>query len=150
MIHDLLENSACYESLNPRFKHAFDFLKTTDLANLPSGKMELDGKNLYVNVQEIEGKNAALVRMETHEQYIDIQIPVSGTELMGWIARKNLKQVTGDGYNVEKDVTFYADKTANLIIVQPFEFAIFFPEDGHQPGVGNGKWKKIIVKVKIT
>ena len=149
MVYDLLENSARYENLHPRFKQAFDFLKTADLADLPLGIIELDGKNLYANVQEIEGKTPDLARMETHEQYIDIQVTVSGMEWMGWIARKNLKQVAEE-YNAEKDMTFYDDKTANLIRVQPSEFVIFFPEDGHQPGIGDGKWKKIIVKVKIS
>jgi len=148
MVHDLLENAVYYEDLNPRFKEAFDFLKTADLASLPLGKIELDGKNLFAIVQEVEGKTADIARMETHEQYIDIQVPVSGIEMMGWIARKDLKQVTEE-YNPEKDITFYADKTANLIKVQPPEFVIFFPEDGHQPGVGEGKWKKIIIKVLI-
>ena len=146
MILDLVENSGRYESLNPRFKQAFDFLKTTDLATLPLGKIELDGNKLYVNVQEIEGKTSEVSRMETHNQYIDIQVPVSGTETMGWIARKKLKQVS-EAYNAEKDITFYADKTTNLIRVQPSEFIVFFPEDGHQPGIAEGKLKKIIVKI---
>jgi len=148
MILDLLENSTRYVNLNPRFKQAFDFLKTSDWLKLPLGIMELDGKNLYVNVQEIEGKTPELAIMETHNQYIDIQVPVSGTELMGWIPRKNLKQVMKE-YNAEKDVTLYADKTTDLLKVQPSEFAIFFPEDGHQPGIGEGKWKKIVIKVSI-
>ena len=149
MIHDLLENSALYESLNPRFKQAFDFLKTADLAALPLGIMELDGKNLFLNIQEIEGKTPDAALMETHEKYIDIQVTVSAPEKMGWIPRKYLKQVT-DEYNTEKDMTFYADKAAYIINVLPSEFVIFFPEDGHQPGIGEGKWKKIIVKIKIN
>jgi len=148
MIHDLLENSARYESLNPRFKQAFDFLKTSDLVNLPLGIMELDGKNLFVNVQEIEGKTCDVALMETHEKYIDIQVPISAKELMGWLPRKNLKQATNE-YNPEKDMTFYTDKAAYMINVNLSEFVIFFPEDGHQPGIGDGKWKKLIVKVKI-
>ena len=148
MVHSLLENSARYENLNPRFKQAFDFLKTADLISLPLGIMELDGKNLFVNVQEIDGKTPDVARIETHDAYIDIQVPISGTETMGWIARNNLKQVTNE-YNAEKDITFYADKTANLIHVQPYEFAIFFPEDGHQPCIAQGKLKKIVVKVII-
>jgi len=148
MIHDLVENTARYECLNPRFKQAFDFLKTTDWLKLPLGIMELDGKNLYANVQEIEGKTPDLVRMETHEKYIDIQVPITETEWMGWIPRKNLKQITSE-YDAEKDVAFYADKTTDLIMVQPSEFVIFFPEDGHQSGIGNGKWKKIVIKVLV-
>ena len=148
MILDLLENSNRYESLNPRFKQAFDFLKATDLANLPLGIMELDGKNLYVNVQVIDKKTPDVALMETHEKYIDIQVPVSGVELMGWIARKRLKQEI-EPYNPEKEMTLYADKTENLIRVQPSEFVIFFPEDGHQPGIVTEKHKKLIVKVLI-
>jgi len=149
MILDLLENSVRYESLNPHFKQAFDFLKTTDWLNLPLGIKELDGKNLYVNVQEIEGKTSEQVQMETHDKYIDIQIPVSETERMGWIPRENLKHITSE-YNAEKDVTLYADKTADLIKVHPSEFIIFFPEDGHQPGIGEGKWRKMVIKVKVS
>ena len=148
MIQDLVENAGRYESLNPHFKKAFDFLKTTDWLKLPLGIVELDGKDLYVNVQEMEGKTPEVASMETHNQYIDIQVPVSGTELMGWIPRKNLKQVTKE-YNADKDITLYADKTTDLLRVQPSEFVIFFPEDGHQPGIGEGKWKKIVIKVKV-
>ena len=108
--------------------------------------MELDGKNLYVNVQEIEGRTPDVIPMETHEQYVDIQVPISGTERMGWLARKNLNFPV-DKYSAEKDITFYNDKTTNIIHVQPSEFVIFFPEDGHQPGIVAGKHKKLIVKV---
>src|SRR5215510_3957258 len=125
MIHDLLENSKCYEALNPRFKQAFDFLKTADLINLPLGIIELDGKNLFVNVQEIEGRTPDIIPMETHDQYVDIQVPISGQESMGWIARQNLK-LPNDKYNAEKDVTFYEDKTTNFVQVQPSEFVVFF------------------------
>jgi YhcH/YjgK/YiaL family protein len=148
MILDLLKKSALYEQLHPRFKQAFDFLKSTDLMQLPLGKIELDGKNLFVGIQEIEGKTPDAAFIETHEQYIDIQIPLSGTEIMGWIARDNLKQIK-EAYSAEKDMTLYSDKTDNLIRVHPGEFAVFFPEDGHQPGILEGKHKKIIIKVKI-
>jgi YhcH/YjgK/YiaL family protein len=148
MILDLLKNTARYEGLHPRFKQAFDFLTSTDLTKLAPGKIELDGKNLFANVQELEGKTPEAARMETHNDYIDIQVPVVGTETMGWIAGSNLKQTT-EAYNPEKDITFYADRATNFIRVQASEFAIFFPEDGHQPGIAEGKIKKVIVKVRI-
>jgi YhcH/YjgK/YiaL family protein len=148
MIHDSLKNAARYEKLNPYFKQAFDFLRTTDLVQLSPGKIVLDGKNLYANVAEIEGKTPESARMETHNNYIDIQVPITGIETMGWISGSHLKQLT-DEYNPEKDITFYADKATNFIRVQPFEFAVFFPEDGHQPGIAEGKIKKIIIKVLV-
>jgi YhcH/YjgK/YiaL family protein len=149
MILDSLVNAKRYESLNPRFKQAFDFLQSTDLVQLPLGKIDLDGKNLFANVMEIDGKTPDVARMETHNDYIDIQVPVIGTETMGWIAANRLQQVTAE-YNTEKDITFFADPATNFVRVQPFEFAVFFPEDGHQPGIAEGKIKKVIVKVLTT
>ena len=146
MILDSLENAGLYESINPRFKQAFDFLRKTDLVTLPLGKVELDGSNLFVNVVEVAGKTSDAARMETHNNYIDIQVPVGTVETMGWIAGNKLKEVT-DPYNADKDISFFADRATNFIAVQPFEFAVFFPTDGHQPGIAEGVFKKIIVKV---
>ena len=148
MILDTLENSGLYESIHPRFKKAFDYLKNTDLVALPFGKIELEGASLVVNVVEITGKTADAAKMETHNKFIDIQVPIGKTETMGWISGSKLTEVT-EAYNADKDVSFFANKASNFIAVQPFEFAIFFPEDGHQPGIAEGIYKKIIVKVMV-
>ncbi len=147
MILDKLSNSGLYENVHPRFKKAFDFLNSNDLAQLPTGKIELEGADLVVNVVEIDGKTPESARMETHNNFIDIQVPVSKAETMGWKAGGDLKEVT-QNYNAEKDLSFFADKATVMLQVQPLEFAVFFPEDGHQPGIVEGKIKKVIVKVK--
>jgi len=148
MILDSLLNSGLYESIHPRFKQAFDFLNNTDLINLPLGKIELDGSKLFVSVVEITGKTVETARLESHNQYIDIQVPVTAPERMGWLAGDKLKDIT-ETYNPDKDIAFFADTASNLLNVQPFEFAIFFPTDGHQPGIAEGRHKKIIVKVLL-
>ena len=148
MILDSLLNSGLYESIHPRFKQAFDFLNNTDLINLPLGKIELDGSKLFVSVVEITGKTVETARLESHNQYIDIQVPVTAPERMGWLAGDKLKDIT-ETYNPDKDIAFFADTATNLLNVQPFEFAIFFPTDGHQPGIAEGRHKKIIVKVLL-
>jgi len=148
MILDTLQNCGLYETIHPRFKKAFDFLQNTDLATLPLGKVELDGKDLFINVVEITGKTADEVRLETHNRYIDIQMPISADEIMGWIPTSKLQKPI-DNYNPEKDVTFFTDKASNFVTVKTGEFAIFFPTDGHQPGIAEGVVKKLIVKVLI-
>lgn len=146
MILDSLQNAALYSSVHPRFQQAFNYLCNTDLASLPLGKIELDGSKLVVNVVEITGKSATEAKMETHNQYIDIQIPLSVTETMGWIAADKLTAPT-EPYDADKDIAFFADKASNFIVVQPSEFVIFFPSDGHQPGLAEGPIRKVIVKV---
>ena len=148
MILDSLKNGGLYTTLHPRFKKAFDYLQTTDLAALPAGKVELEGSDLVVNIVDITGKSAEEAKMETHNNFIDIQIPVGKAEVMGWIAGDKLSEVTV-AYNADKDVTFFADKATNFIEVQPYDFAIFFPQDGHQPGIAEGTYRKIIVKVRV-
>lgn len=149
MIIDKLENGHFYDSLNPRFKAAFDFLLSNDLLALEPGKIQLEGSDLVVNVNNFKGKAEEDCRMESHLNFIDIQLPVNNDEFMGWKARKDLQKVT-TAYNPEKDVEFYADAASSLFVVPAGHFAIFFPEDGHQPGIAPGKeYRKIIVKVRV-
>lgn len=145
MIIDRLENLEKYTSLNPLFAQAVEFLKSNDLAALELGKTELQGKDLFVNVTETKPKAKEEARLETHRDFIDIQIPLSGTEVMGYTAAC----LPADApYNEEKDITFFEGPAESYIAVKPGMFAIFFPQDGHAPGITPDDVKKIIVKVK--
>ena len=148
MVLDSLNNSSKYEGLHHAFKKAFDFIKSTDFSKLEPGKIELDGKDLFVNFAEVTGKTKDTAKMETHDQYIDIQVPFSADETMGYIPACDLKEPTCE-YDSQKDITFFADKATTFIDVKRGQFAIFFPEDGHQPGIGEGTFRKIIVKVRV-
>ncbi|MGL5318624.1 MAG: YhcH/YjgK/YiaL family protein [Bacteroidales bacterium] len=148
MILDSLHNSAKIESLHPSFKKAFDFIKSTDFSNLPAGKIEIDGDNLFISLAEITGKTPEAAKMETHNQYIDIQLPLTQTETIGWAALEDCKNQEAP-YNSENDISFFTDMPTNFIKINPGQFAIFFPEDGHAPGIGEGVMRKLIVKVKV-
>ena len=52
-------------------------------------------------------------------------------------------------YNEEKDITFYVDKPTAYTKIYPGQFVIYFPEDGHAPGIGQGVIRKGIVKVLL-
>ena len=148
MILDSLKNSEKYCSVHPRFKKAFDYLNNTDMMALTAGKIELEGEDLVVNVVDITAKTEAEAKMESHKEFIDIQVPVGNAETMGWIALDACKNETMP-YDSEKDLMFFGDKATSFLNVQPYEFIIFFPEDAHQPGIGNGTYRKIIVKVRV-
>ena len=80
MVVDRLENIEKYASLNPLFAQAIEFLKSHDLNALEVGKTELKGKDLLVNVAQTKPKTKEDAKLETHKDFIDIQIPLSGTE----------------------------------------------------------------------
>lgn len=147
MIIDRLENLEKYASLNPLFARAIEFLKSNDLAALEPGKTELQGKDLLVNVTETKPKAKEQAHLETHRDFIDIQIPLSGTEVMGYTPAAACLPADAP-YNEEKDITFFEGLAESYIAVKPGMFAIFFPQDGHAPGITPDGVKKIIVKVK--
>lgn len=148
MILDSLQNSVHYESVNPYFKQAFDFIKSTDWSKQELGKIYLDGENCYINFMETDGKTPETAQFESHTAYLDIQVPITATEQIGFIPTCELK-LPGAPYSPEKDVIMYNDKGGALITVKPMHFTVFWPWDGHQPCIGEGKWRKLVVKIKL-
>lgn len=147
MIIDTLENLEQYASVNPRFAKAIEYLKSTDLNAQEPGKVELDGKDLVVNFSIAKGKTKEQAQLETHKNFIDIQIPLSCTEVMGYTPACNLPE--GE-YNAEKDITKFTMPSEAYIPVHPGMFAIFFPQDGHAPCISEEESiRKVIVKVRV-
>ncbi|MCH5175163.1 MAG: YhcH/YjgK/YiaL family protein [Prevotellaceae bacterium] len=146
MVIDTLENFGKYVSLNPLFAAVAEYIKSNDIFGQDMGVVRLDGADLFVNYSIAKGKTVGDARIETHNLMIDIQIPLSCPETMGYTPRKNLSEAE---YNEEKDITFYKGEAEKYITVNPGEFVIFFPEDGHAPCISdNPEIKKAIFKVK--
>lgn len=149
MIIDNIQNAALYESLNPHFKQAFDYLKSLDFSQLEVGRTELDGDNLFVMVSEPSLKTVDAARLEVHNAYIDIQVPVSRVEKFGWSARSEMQKPVSD-FDAERDCQLFEDKPEMYFELHPGNFAIFFPEDAHAPCIGEGPILKMIFKVKTA
>lgn len=147
MIVDTLENLGKYEGMNPLFPKVVEFLKTHDLSTLEVGKIELKGNDLFIKVAQAKPKTKEQAKIEAHKNFLDIQIPVSGTEVMGYTPLKDCKDATP--YNAEKDVLFFGGLAESYLTIKPGMFAIFFPQDGHAPGVTPDGLKKVIVKVRV-
>ena len=146
MVIDTLENLEKYATLNPLFKDVCNFLKNNDLNALEEGKHFIKEKDLFVNIQTAKGKTKEEAKLETHKKMIDIQIPLDTEETYGYTP---LKDLPAEEYNEEKDITKYPGvKAETLVNCKPGEFAIFFPQDGHQPCIGTGTIHKAIFKIK--
>ena len=147
MVVDTLENLEKYASLNPLFAQAIEFLKSHDLHAMEVGKTELNGKDLVINIAQTTPKTKEQAKLETHNEFIDIQVPLSGTEIMGYTPGKDCVPADAPS-SAEKDITFFEGLAEPYIAVKPGMFAIFFPQDGHAPGISPDGVKKVIVKVK--
>ena len=150
MIIDKLENSSKYISAHKGFAEAFAFLQKAAAENLPVGRYEIDGDNVFAFIQEYTSKTESA--FETHKNYIDIQFVFSGVEVIEVTDIANMKEAIP--YSPEKDVTFYDDyDKATVAVIESGAYGIFFPWDAHKPGLafkGNpDEVKKIVVKVKF-
>lgn len=148
MILDALKNSALYYEVSPRMKKAFELIASRDWTAVEPGIHELDGRDIYVNVMERELKLKPDAKLEVHNEYIDIQVLITGREeSFGWSERKDLSQPLGE-FDAEKDIQLFDDVPQTYYTLRPGQFTVLFPEDGHAPMVGEGRVRKIIVKVR--
>jgi YhcH/YjgK/YiaL family protein len=149
MVADKISNAKLYYGLGEKIKKGLQYLEGTDFSQIEPGKYMLDGQNLFAAISEYETKALMEAKTENHVNYIDIQYIVSGEEHIGYLPFKG--QEASVAYNPEKDVAFYNCKTSPVYL-QAGDFAIFYPDDLHQPGIGlNGPSpvKKVVVKIRV-
>ena len=147
MIIDTIDNLGKYVALNPLFADVVEFLNSHDLQTLEAGKYPIKDKDLFLNLQVAKQRTKETAFLETHVEMIDIQIPVTTAETFGYTP---LCDLPAFDYNAEKDITKYGDtKAQTYVTVNPGQFAIFFPQDGHAPCITDApEIKKAIFKVK--
>lgn len=137
--------------LNPqRWDKAFQFLSEQDLLKLELGRYELEGADLFVNVDEYISRNEEDVLFEAHRKYADIQVVVSGQERIGILPLDST--TVAIPYDEENDIVFLTASAENYRIAEPGKFFLFFPDDAHRPTVKfkeNIQVRKVVVKVRI-
>ncbi len=148
MITDNIMNTGMYAGLGEQFERAFAFLRETDLAALPVGRIELDGKNLYVLIQEYSSKLPGAGKWEAHKRYIDIQYIVSGQER---ICFAMLKRLQPGAYDPVKDFLPLSGD-GDWVTLSSGDFMVLWPNDGHMPGMAidaSTPVKKAVVKIAV-
>ncbi len=131
---------------NPRISKALEWIKAHYNERFQKGVIEIDEGVIRVNCEEVIMVPQQM--LEAHRRYIDIHVPQSGEETIGWAPTPNLKNCITP-YNDEKDIEFYGDAPQCLFSVHPGQFAILFPEDAHAPNIGTGNHRKLCIKIAI-
>jgi len=145
------EFARLYFQNQERWNKAFQFLSGQNLADLEIGRHELEGADLFVNVDEYVTRNEENVLFEAHKKYADIQVLVSGEEKIGVLPLDETNVTVP--YDEEKDIMFLTAEGENYRNAAPGKFFLFFTKDAHRPTVKkaeNIQVKKIVVKVRIN
>ena len=104
---------------------------------------------MFINVDDSEMQPAEERPLEVHRRYIDVQIPLTASETVGWKPLAALTTAATKPFDAARDIAFYRERAQAYLPVHPGQFYIMFPEDAHAPIIGNGKIRKAIGKLMI-
>ncbi|OBT06846.1 hypothetical protein A9267_13215 [Shewanella sp. UCD-FRSSP16_17] len=153
MVVDSLAHHSLYHGLSPRLAKALTHLAETDFTQVEVGTYPLDGKDIFVIVNDYLTQPKETEPFEVHQQYIDVQFVVSGEEEFGYLPLAN--QTLLAPYHQEHDFTEFDYESnkedAAFIPLKAGMFALFFPGDMHMPGTLDTEVpvRKVVIKVKI-
>lgn len=151
MISDSIQNSSLYP-FGPAWEVAFAFIKTLT-PETATGKQFIQGERLYAGVDTYSTKTRDIAKLETHRKYIDIQLLLSGTEVIEVFPRHSL--TINEPYNPERDAEFYCvpPRSPARMLLTPGHFLVFFPDDAHMPCLVAGNSpeavKKVVIKMAV-
>lgn len=142
-------NAACrYYGLHPKMKELMEYVLHHDFSGQEAGRITLDGRGLFINLDEVELKTKDRQRLEFHRRYIDVQVPLLTEETMGWTPVSGLG-IPDIAYNPDTDCGFYTQEAKEYFKVRPGQFVLFFPEDAHAPVIGDGRQRKLVGKIRL-
>lgn len=151
MIYDHLANADTYRHVKPGIARALDYLSQTDFTEVPNGKYELDGANIYAMVQRYQTRELKDSVWESHRKYIDVQFIFRGEEAFGYVPLNQAPPVT-QPYDDKIDAQFYSPATVTIPL-SAGQFVVFYPQDIHAPCLtANGTPSdvvKVVVKVAV-
>lgn len=107
------------------------------------------GGGRFANAEEYETKLTS--RFEAHRKMVDVQIVVSGTEMIHFAPITDEFQVEQE-YDPKKDIMFMTGEVKDTVLLRAGEACVIGPELAHMPGMavnGSSHVKKIVLKIPV-
>jgi len=150
MILTSLQHIGRYGAISGNLSAAAEWLRQNDYQTLPDGRYSIDGDKVYALVQQYQTKSPDVCFPEAHRVYIDIQLLVSGKEIVEVCGAEGL--AIKEPY--KPDIEFFQSAAeAQKILLKPGFALILFPEDVHRPCLSESGTpepvKKIVIKVAL-
>ncbi len=110
---------------------------------------KMEGDLLFANLHEYDTKEISDCKWEAHKVTIDLQVVLSGGELVDFLPESELVQ-KGD-YDAEKERWLYEPaESASQIHLTAGRFAVFWPGEPHRPQIkaeGSEGVVKVVFKI---
>jgi biofilm protein TabA len=152
MIHDKLKNWTTYFS-SEAWQCVFGYLAGLTEESPDVENVRLKGDKIYASVMSYQTCDVDESVLETHDQHVDIQMSLKGSEAIDWFDRDTLEMETP--YDADFDRTFYhrPDRPGLRVNNFPGYFTVLFPGDAHMPKLqipGEANLvKKVVAKVHV-
>lgn len=137
MIYDEIKNWKRYATMAEPMGKALQLLQQL-VDDYAAGKTPVSGRHdvecgIFYNVDVYTTKIENVVGYESHCKYIDIQCLLEGEERILVKPISDLHCTMS--YEPSRDAAFYAHDThdASELVLRSGRFAIFHPNDGHEP-----------------
>jgi YhcH/YjgK/YiaL family protein len=159
MIVGKLKDLYRYKGIAKNIDTAIDFIleKGIDgLIKMAPGKYNIDGDNVKLNRDTYIAKDKKDTFFENHENYMDLQVVLSGKEYFAYTDISNPELKVTTPYNAEKDVTKYnggdvdSVKNSQWFVLEE-GYALVYTEDVHlaKCDVDGKTVEKAVFKIKI-
>lgn len=115
-----------------------------------AGRYELRGEDIFMNVMTFATQFPDQKKAELHEQYIDIQVLLTGEERILFGVTGSARQ--REDFHPEEDYRLCSEIAGEqCVTLRPGMCAVFMPGEPHKPGCAilePGEIKKVVVKVR--
>lgn len=138
----------------PVWEKAFQALEKVN-AETPDGVIQVQGDDIRVQISTYSTKAANEAVVESHRDFIDIQMILKGQETFRWWPARAL--TVTQPYDAVKDIIFYDNKVEPMaeLNARPGVFAVFMPGDAHSTqntpaGAAAQPGRKAVVKIRAS
>lgn len=150
MIFTTVQHIERYAGISRNLATAAAWLTQNAYQALPEGKYDIDGDKVFALVQQYQTKVPELCFPEAHRVYIDIQLVISGREIVEICSKEGLAIKVPYTFDIE---FFKSAVDAQTILLKQGFALILFPEDVHRPCLSvdgsSEPVKKIVIKVAL-
>ena len=150
MIFGQIDELKFYKGISKGLDMAIEAIENGSYKTGVVGKNEIDGDNVFFNVQECKTKVLEECFFEGHKKYIDIHIVIDGEEGIGYSLKSDLKEKTE--YNEEIDFQVLEGTEEYRLNMNKDNFLIVFPDEPHMPLISKDnepkELKKAVFKIK--
>lgn len=134
---------------------ALKFLAKTDFSAMAPGVYPVEGERIFAQVIDCSTEPRTAKRPEVHRKYVDVQFIVSGKERIAFYPDEGDHEIDEE-LLATRDIIFYKNNPRakeQSVIMEPGNFAVFFPWDVHIPSISidaDAPVRKIVVKVSMA